>query len=70
MNLHASRTRLELLTKALLLEWSRTQTYWRDAKSAEFDRKYMQELSAHVDKAATVIEKLDGLLTRVRHDCE
>jgi hypothetical protein len=30
----------------------------------------MEELLIRVDKAVTVIEKLDALLTKVRKDCE
>jgi hypothetical protein len=30
----------------------------------------MQELSARVDKAVTVIEKLDEVLKKVQSDCE
>jgi len=70
MNLNASRTRLEMLTKALLLQWEETKGYWRDAKGQEFERQYMQELAARVDKAATLLEKMDDVLTKVRNDCE
>jgi hypothetical protein len=70
MNLTSSRTRLELLTRTLLLQWDETKNYWRDAKSSDFDRVYMQELGARVEKAGTIIEKLDHVLSRVRQDCE
>jgi len=39
-------------------------------KCQEFEQKYMEELFASVDRAATVIEQLDKLLTKVRTDCE
>ena len=43
---------------------------WKDAKAQEFERLYIQELSARMDKAATALEKLDRILTKVRDDCE
>jgi hypothetical protein len=70
MSLSASRTRLEMLTKDILLKWEETRNSWRDSKSLEFEHQYIQELSARVDKSATMIDKLDELLTKVRHDCE
>jgi hypothetical protein len=57
-------------TKELANQWQHTREYWRDAKSQEFDRQYMQELLAGVDRALTVIEQLDKLFTKIRHDCE
>ena len=44
--------------------------YWKDAKSQEFERRYMEELLASVDRAVTVIEQLDKLITKIRSDCE
>ena len=70
MNLSGSKSRLVGVTKELLLQWEDTRIYWRDAKSQEFERRYIQELRVRVDKAVTVIEKLDELLKRVRNDCE
>jgi hypothetical protein len=70
MNLGATRTRLEMLTQALRRDWENTRVFWRDAKSEDFDRTYIQELLAAVEKTSGVIEKLDKLLTKVRHDCE
>jgi len=70
MNLNANRTRLERLTKDLLLKWDLTKSYWKDARSDEFERRYLRELEAQVDGATAVIEKLNELLTKVRRDCE
>ncbi len=57
-------------TKELANQWLHTKEHWRDAKSQEFDRQYMQELVVSVDRALTVIEQLDKLFTKIRHDCE
>ena len=70
MNLSGSRNRLIAITRELSTRWEETGNYWRDAKSQEFEHKYMAELRAGVDKSITVLEKLDELLARVRKDCE
>ena len=66
----ANRARLEGLTKELLMRWRETKDYWRDAKSEEFENKYLLELKASVEKTVTVIEQLDKLVSRIKRDCE
>jgi hypothetical protein len=66
----ASGARLGAITKQLSVEWQQTKEYWADAKSLEFEQKYMQELISSVDKTVTVIDQLDKLLSKIRHDCE
>jgi hypothetical protein len=68
--LNANGTRLEGITKELSAQWQQTRAYWRDAKSVEFEHKYLDELFASVDKAVGVIEQLDKLLIKIRRDCE
>jgi hypothetical protein len=70
VNLSGNKNRLAETTKELSLRWADTRNHWRDGRSQEFDRKYMQELFAGVDKAITVIEKLDEVLKRIQRDCE
>jgi hypothetical protein len=70
MNLNANKSRLSAVTKELALQWEQTKNHWRDQKSEEFEKKYLQELFLYSDKAVMVIEKLDELLKKVRTDCE
>ena len=70
MSATGSKGRLAGSSKELALKWQETKNYWRDERSAEFERKYLQELFVGVDKAISVIEKLDELLKKVRSDCE
>jgi uncharacterized protein YeaO (DUF488 family) len=66
----ASSNRLSGITKELRAQWQDTKSYWKDAKSEEFERRYMEELLASVDRTVTVIEQLDKLLTKIKTDCE
>ena len=70
MSLSGSKNRLVAITKELSNRWDETKNYWRDAKSQEFEQRYMVELFANVDRTITVMDKLNELVTKVRNDCE
>jgi hypothetical protein len=70
MNLIGSKMRLAALTKDLTLKWAQTREHWNDAKSTEFEKKYLEELVASVDSALGTIDQLDKIITKIRTDCE
>lgn len=70
MNLSGSKNRLVAITKEISNRWDETKNHWRDAKSQEFEQRYMTELFANVDKTIAVMDKLNELMTKVRKDCE
>jgi hypothetical protein len=70
MNLSGNKAQITGSSKELLLRWSETKNYWRDAKSREFEERYLQELMARVDKAVIMIDKLDEVLQKVHKDCD
>lgn len=70
MSLSANRIQLASITKELSRQWKETKESWRDVKSLEFERDYLQELFDSVDSAVGVMEQLDKLLNKIRTDCE
>jgi hypothetical protein len=68
--MNSTGTRLSGVTRELWGQWQQTKEYWKDSKSAEFERKYLEDLVANVDKAVMVIEQLDKLIGKIRRDCE
>jgi hypothetical protein len=66
----ASGARLEALTKELRAQWFRTKEHWTDAKSTEFEARYLEELFSSVDRAVLVIDQLDKLVAKIKKDCE
>ena len=70
MSMSGSKSRLAGLTRELSLRWTETRHHWRDAKSEEFERRFMMELSALVNRSVVVMEQLDELLVKIRSDCE
>jgi hypothetical protein len=63
-------SKLMALSRLLSAQWQQTKEYWQDTKSLEFERKYMDELMAAVDKGMTVMEQVDKLINKIRSDCE
>jgi len=70
MNLNDQKSRLTGLTRDILLRWEETKSHWRDAKSDEFESRYLIELSANVNRTVIILEKLETVLKKVEHDCE
>ena len=70
MNIGANKTRLAAITKEITARWQETKNFWSDAKCDEFERKYIEELISGVDKAMTVMERLEKLSTKIKSDCE
>ena len=62
-------SKLALLTRELSNQWQQTKESWSDTRSREFERHYIEELQASVDRAVTVIDQLDKLITKIRNDC-
>ena len=70
MSVSSNGTRLSAVTKELLNQWRDTRESWRDAKSGNFEKRYMEELFAGVDTTGTVVEQLDKILKKIRNECE
>lgn len=65
-----SQNRLVGLTKELAAEWANTKQSWSDAKSREFEQRFLSELFTGVNQAVTNIESLERILNKIRADCE
>jgi len=56
--------------KDLHAQWLDAKLHWRDAKSAEFQRTYLDELPALIGKAREAMDEVDEFLRKVRTACE
>ncbi|MES2568726.1 MAG: hypothetical protein V4710_01575 [Verrucomicrobiota bacterium] len=70
MSTRVSSSSLAQAAKELSIEWQQTRASWRDIKSQEFEQKYLDALPPHLARTMAVIEEIDALLRKVRHDCE
>jgi hypothetical protein len=66
----ASQNRLAALTNELRVEWDQTKQHWNDAKSHEFEQRFLSELLPAVNQTLTTIESLERILAKLRQDCE
>ena len=51
MNPRGSAASLGEAVKELSIKWQQTQTYWRDVKSQEFEKNYLDALPSYVARA-------------------
>jgi len=68
--MNAAQNRLTGLTKELRVEWEQTKHFWNDAKSHEFEQRFLDELLANVNQAIFNIDALERILDKVRQDCD
>ena len=66
----ASQNRLTGLTRELRAEWGRTRHYWNDAKSLEFEKRFLDDLVANVNQAVANIDALERVLAKIHDDCD
>jgi hypothetical protein len=68
--MNGSQNRLAGLTKELRAEWEQTKQYWNDAKSAEFEKRFLGDLFAGVNQAINHIDTFERILTKIHDDCK
>ena len=70
MSVKSTRGMLTNAVRDLNTRWSQTKNYWNDAKAREFEEKYIKPLPDALNSAASIIEELDQVLSKIRRDCE
>jgi len=70
MSLKGCSSTLAQAGKNLSADWEDARAHWRDAKAAEFQREYLDELPPLIGKSRESLEVLDRFLQKVRNACE
>jgi hypothetical protein len=70
MNPKGCAANLIQAVKDLSVEWQETKASWRDLKSQEFERNYLEEIPDHAARATAIMGEIEILLRKVRSDCE
>lgn len=70
MSARESGANLVQALKELSLKWGEARAHWRDIKSQQFQRDYLDDLPDHVQRTTSVVQEIDLLLKKVRSDCE
>jgi len=66
----AGHNRLVSLTNELRGAWEETKHDWSDAKSREFEQRFLTELVSAVNQAINNIESLERVIAKIHTDCE
>ncbi len=69
MSLGNSRSRLQGAIKELQVKWDQARLRWNDPQTVDFERQFLQPLEPRLRGALTAMEKMEGILARVRRDC-
>jgi hypothetical protein len=70
MSLGGSKSLLNESTRELFARWEDAKLNWRDSKSQEFARDYLDSLPQAVANATRIIEELDLVLSKIHADCD
>jgi hypothetical protein len=70
MTTQGSASQLESAWRDLAASWQQTCEDWRDAKSQEFEKRFLEKLPGLIMTARQAMEDIDILLRKMRHDCE
>jgi len=70
MNIGSNGKVLSAATTDLWRKWQRTTESWCDGKSEEFERRFLVELQAAVDRAGVVLDHMAKIVNQARQDCE
>lgn len=70
MNLNGSAANLAQSMKELRAAWERAGQTWNDAKYAEFEQRFIEQLPQDVSRTALAIKEIANVLDRIHKDCE
>jgi hypothetical protein len=70
MGVYEGRGQLAKAIKDLSLRWGETKMSWTDHQAEEFERRYIQQITADLRQAVTAMEHIASVLNQVYHDCE
>jgi hypothetical protein len=70
MSLGGSKSLLNESTRELFARWEDAKLSWRDSKSRDFERDYLDALPQAVANATRIIEELDLVLSKIHADCD
>ncbi|MHC4124052.1 MAG: hypothetical protein ACYSSI_10795 [Planctomycetota bacterium] len=68
MGVYESYASLKKAVKDLNIVWEKTRQVWKDARSKQFEKEFMERLSVEVKKAETALDNIGPMLNRIRSE--
>jgi hypothetical protein len=69
MGVHESSGQITKALKQLLIAWDETRAMWDDAKSREFEERFLLPLRMEIRNSAGALGEMAALLDQIRRDC-
>ena len=69
MNFQTGRQQLLEHYKVLAREWKNLNENWKDQKTTEFNKDYMEALERHMKMSLNAIDELDEIFKQLRMEC-
>ena len=70
MGVHEGRGQLSKAMKELLARWNEATSSWTDARSKQFEEKYIAPLAMDLKMALSAMDHVATLLQQISRDCE
>lgn len=70
MGVYEGRGQLDKAMKELLGRWLETTTHWGDARSRQFEERFLRSFEMDVKQAAGAMEHMVIILSRAHSDCD
>lgn len=70
MNIGANGKVVLTATRELHRKWEATREQWRDQKAAQFEKEYLADIFATVERCMPVFEELERVIGNVRNRAE
>jgi hypothetical protein len=68
MGVYESSAMLKQAAKDLNIVWDQTSGVWKDAKSREFEKKFVRELSIQIKKVGTALDSIGPILNKIHSE--
>lgn len=70
MGVYEGRGTLAKALKSLEAKWLETATDWDDARSKEFEQRFLIPLRSDLIAAVSAMDHMAVLMTKIRSECE
>ena len=70
MGVYEARGMLSKSIKQLENRWTETRTTWDDPRTREFEERFIVQIRADLQMAATAMDHIAVLLSRIHSECE
>ena len=68
MGVYESSAMLKQAVNNLNIVWEQTRNVWKDTKSREFEKEFMEQLSVQIKRAETALNNVGPIINRIHSE--